>query len=110
MSNLYSLYLAEKEDKETLEIPEVGFITYKVLNKVCHICIIYVAPEHRNVTNARTLVKAIHEKVQGRCEAFTAVCNTAQNNTTNTMKILLHFGFEVVGVERNDILLYKDLR
>lgn len=110
MANLYSLYLAEKEDKLTLEIPEVGFITYKTINDVCHICIIYVHPLHRNAKNARDLVKAVIEKCGPRINSLTAVCNTAQNNTTNTMKILLHFGFEIVGVERNDILLYKDLR
>ena len=110
MSNLYSLYLAEKEGKETLEIPDVGFITYKILGEVCHICIIYVKPLHRNAQNARNLVRAVIEKAGPNCKSLTAVCNTSQTNTTNTLKILLHYGFEVVGVERNDILLYKDLR
>lgn len=110
MSSLYSLYLQEKEGKDTLEIPETGFITYKIINRVCHICIIYVTPLKRNAKNARDLVKAVIEKHGKGCESLTAVCNTSQMNTSNTMKILLHFGFEIIGTEGNDILLYKDLR
>ena len=110
MSSLYSLYLAEKEDKETLEIENKGFVTYKVINKTCHICVIYVKPLERDAMVARDLMKSVIEKVKGRCNALTATCFTKQNNTTNTLKILLHYGFEVVGTMNDEILLYKDIK
>jgi len=103
------MYLSEKEGKETLEIPNEGFVTYKVVGDVCHICVIYVKPDKRNARIARDLMKAVLQKCQHRCKAITAACFTKQNNTTNTLKILLAYGFEVVGVEDQDILLYKDI-
>lgn len=110
MSDLYSLYLLEKENKETLEIPDVGFITYKVVGSVAHICVLYVKPLHRNATNARNLVKAMLAKLEKQnLKGITAACFTKQNDTTNTLKILLHYGFEVIGTQNDDILLYKDL-
>jgi len=109
MSSLYSLYLSEKEGKETLEYPDHGFVTYKVVGKTCHICVIYVKPEVRDGKVARDLMKAVIQKVSDRCTALTAACFTKQANTTGTLKILLQYGFEVVGTDNHDILLYKEL-
>jgi len=104
------MYLAEKEGKETLEIPGEGFVTYKITGEVCHVCILYTKPEVRRRLVSRDLIKALEMKVEGRCHAFTAVCATKQNNTTDTLKVLLFYGFKVINADAGDILLYKELR
>lgn len=104
------MYLQEKEDKETLEFPEKGFVTYKVTGKTCHVCIIYVHPLERKNMVVRELMNALINKVKRDCTGLSAACYTMQNDTTKTMKILLHYGFEIVGVDREDILLYKELK
>lgn len=110
MSSLYSMYVLEKEGKETLEIPNKGFITYKRVGDLCHIYILYIHPNYRDAKLARDLVRAIADKFGNDIKGISAVCYTKQENTTNTMKILLHYGFEIVGTDKDDILLYKELR
>ena len=110
MSNLYTAYLQEKEGKETLEIPNQGFVTYRILGDTCHICILYVAPKSRSGEVARSLMSAVLHKLNGKCKAFTAVVDTRQFDTSRTLQIVLRYGFEVVGVNSTDILLYKDIK
>lgn len=112
MESLYSKYLLEKEGKLTIELPGKGFITYKIVKAedkdLCHVCVLYVDKGHRNAKVARELMSFLKEKYKTKCKAFTATCFTKQFNTTQTLKILLHYGFEVVGVQGDEILLYKD--
>lgn len=110
MTNMYTYYLLEKEGKETLEFPEKGFVTYRMTGDICHICVLYVKPLERHGQVARELMKALIDKMGKRAKAITACCYTKQENTTNTLKILLYYGFDVVGVQDHDILLYKDLK
>jgi GNAT superfamily N-acetyltransferase len=112
MSDLYSKYLLEKEGKETIEIPGKGFITYKIVHasegNMCHVCILYVDPKERNTRIARELMHALKDKYSSTCKAFTAAVYTRQFNTTATLKTLLFYGFEVVGIQNEEILLYKE--
>lgn len=110
MSKLYSKYLLEKEGKETLEIPEKGFVTYKLLGDICHICILFVNGNYRRGDIARQLMDEVVRKKAQNCKAFTAAINTKQFDTSRTTVILLRYGFEVVGAENGDILLYKDIK
>ena len=110
MSNLYTAYLQEKEGKETLEIPSKGFVTYRILGNTCHICILYVAPKSRGGEIARELMSAVLQKLNGKCKAFTAVVDTRQFDTSKTLQVILRYGFEVVGVNTTDILLYKEIK
>lgn len=108
MSSLYSKYLMEKEGKRTIEVENKGFVTYKIVNEMCHVCVLYVDPMERNTRVARQLMNGLKEKYADKCRAFTATVYTKQFNTTATLKTLLFFGFEVVGVQGEEILLYKD--
>ncbi|HEY5688532.1 MAG TPA: GNAT family N-acetyltransferase [Yeosuana sp.] len=108
MSKLYTKYLQEKEGKQTLEIDGKGFVTYKVVGNVCHICILFVAEKYRRGDIARELMNSVKQIVQYSCNAFTAAIFTKQNGTTETLRIILQYGFEVVGVKDDDILLYKE--
>lgn len=112
MPDLYSKYLLEKEGKETIEIPGKGFVTYKIVHgsegDLCHVCVLYVDPAHRNTVIARELMNGLKLKFAKKCKAFTAAVFTRQFNTTTTLKTLLFYGFEVVGIRDEEILLYKD--
>lgn len=111
MSDLYSKYLLEKEGKETIEIPNEGFVTYKIDKDICHVCVLYVDPMHRNTKIARKLMHALEDKFKSKCKAITAAIATRQWNSTNTAKILLFYGFEIVGTTPyEEILLYKEIR
>ncbi len=108
MSDLYTMYLQEKEGKQTLEIKDKGFVTYKIVGEVCHVCILFVDRNYRRGAVARDLMNTLKYMVKGTCRAFTASVNTRQYDTSNTLKIILQYGFEVVDAKDGDILLYKD--
>lgn len=108
MSQLYAKYLAEKEGKLTLELAEKGFVTYKVVGEICHVCILFVAVKHRRGDVARELMSALKKVVQYQCKAFTAAVCTKQQNTSETLRVVLQYGFEVVDAKDGDVLLYKD--
>ena len=110
MSTLYTAYLQEKEGKETLELPDQGFVTYRILGDICHVCILYVAPKSRGGEVARILMNSLLKKMNGNCKAFTAVVDTRQLDTSKTLQVILRYGFEVVGTNATDILLYKEIR
>ena len=110
MSSLYSKYLLEKEGKRTIEAEGEGFVTYKIVNKMCHVCVLYVDPMKRNTKVARKLMSGLKKMYEDQCTAFTATVFTKQFNTTATLKTLLFYGFEVVGVQGDEILLYKDFK
>jgi ribosomal protein S18 acetylase RimI-like enzyme len=111
MPSLYSKYLLEKEGKQTIETDK-GFITYKLVHAsgkdIVHVCVLYIDPEHRNASAAREMMNLLKDMYSDKCKAFTAAVYTKQFNTTNTLKILLYFGFEVVGLKGDEILLYKE--
>lgn len=107
---MYYDYLGEKEGKYTIQLDDSGFVTYKVVNDVCHVCVLYVRPEYRYGKIARELMNHLLDNVKDSCKALTAVCFTKQTDTTRTMRILLAYGFEIVGVQDHDILLYKDIQ
>ena len=111
MPSLYSKYLLEKEGKQTIET-EKGFVTYKIVHaegkNLVHVCVLYIDPAYRNAFAARELINILKDKYSADCKAFTATVFTKQFNTTSTLKVLLYFGFEVVGLQGDEILLYKD--
>ena len=108
MSDLYTKYLQEKEGKQTLEIKDKGFVTYKIVGDVCHVCILFVDRNNRRGDVARDLMNTLKFMVNKTCKAFTAVVNTRQYDTSATLKIILQYGFEVVDAKDGDIFLYKD--
>ena len=108
MSELYTKYLQEKEGKQTLEIKDKGFVTYKIVGEMCHVCILFVDPGHRRGDVARDLMNTLKYMTKNTCKAFTAAVNTRQYDTSNTLKIILQYGFEVVDARDGDVLLYKD--
>lgn len=110
MSELYTKYLQEKEGKQTLEIKDKGFVTYKIVGDTCHVCILFVEEKCRRGDVARELMSTLQNLTRGTCRAFTAVVSTKQYDTANTLKIVLQYGFEVVGAQDGDVLLYKEYR
>lgn len=110
--DLYADYLLEKEGKATLRYGKKAFVTYKIVpaedKPICHVCILFVDPKYRNGKVARKIMEKLKEQYKDKCKAFTAAVFTKQNNSTSTLLILLRYGFEVVGVENDDILLYKE--
>ena len=110
MSALYTKYLQEKEGKQTLEIKDKGFVTYKIVGDTCHVCILFVDEGHRRGEVARDLMNTLKYLTRGTCKAFTAAVSTKQYDTAATLKIILQYGFEVVGANDGDILLYKEYK
>lgn len=109
MASLYSSYIYEREGKEIVE-SEKGFATYNYINNGCYIQDIYVKPEFRKEGIASKMADQIAEiaKSKGYKKLFGSVCPSA-NGSTESLKVLLAYGFKLSESSNNFIILEKDL-
>jgi len=110
--SLFAGYMREKEKMDVIEIDDKGFLSYRLDKKVAHVDIIYVDPKFRREGIGTQLADMLYEKHNKEIEALTAVVDVSHNNPTSSMKAILSYGFEIVGISHknnNEILLYKDL-
>lgn len=107
---LYRDYLLSHEGKHTIEIPNLGFIVYMIVDGVVHVDILYVDPKFRRQGSGTLLMNKILETHKSEnLKAVTCVVDTKLNSPTESLKAILSYGFEVVGVNDHEILLYKEL-
>ena|ERR1700761_1557905 len=108
--SLFSDYILERECKHTLETPE-GFATYVFLPEGrCYIDNIYVVPEQRKTNVASCLADQIAgiAKENG-CKILLGSVVPAAKNSTDSLKVLLAYGFKLDSCENNFILFAKDI-
>lgn len=108
MKSLYSMYLAEREDKEIIETDK-GFATYKIFdNGECYLSDIFVLPAYRQTSLATEMANKISDiaKEQGCDTLIGSVCTEDKFATRNT-KVLLSYGMDVYKTAGNMIFFKK---
>lgn len=108
--SLYSEYLAEKTDTLVVE-SEKGFATYKYTEDgAVYIIDIYVKPDFRNEKVASQMADNIAEiaKVKGIKKMYGSI-NISTKQCTDSLKVLLAYGFRLNSSTTNFLLLEKDI-
>lgn len=110
MGSLYAEYLKERENVRIIE-SEVGFATYQFLDdNQCLIKDIFVKPEVRKLSVASMMADEIASiaRAQGRNLLLGTVCPQAKGST-DSIKVLLAYGFRLKSAQENFIIFEKDL-
>lgn len=106
MNSLYSKYILEREGKEIIET-DYGFITYIIKNIECYIVDIYIKPELRRQNKATELANMVTEIAKDRnCAYLIGTVSPKANGSTESLKTLLSYGFELFS-SSNDIIVFK---
>ena len=108
MSKWAEFYL-EQDGTKTIEEP-YGFITYKISGDECLIPHFYVDKENRSLKKGLELADKVRiEAINNGCKYLSCVLYSINPFVTNNMRIFINYGFEVVGVSGDFILLRKTL-
>lgn len=108
--SLYSDYILERENRECIEDPE-GFVTFKVFGKECYIQDIYIVPLKRRSNKATELATQVEVIAKERgCTIITgSVCPSAKNST-DSIKVLIAYGFKLMKSEPDLIWFAKEVK
>lgn len=102
-------YIKERENVEVLETTE-GFATYSIKQPECYIKDIYVKPEFRQKHIASKLADKISVLAREMgCKYLTGSVSPITNNSTESLKVLLGYGFRLHSSQHNIIYFIKDL-
>lgn len=107
--SLYSNYIQERTNKRIIETDK-GYATYINYEDGIFIEDIYVLPEFRKTGEASKLADKITDiaKQNGYKQIFGAVCPSA-NGSTDSLKVLLAYGFKLKSSIENYIYFYKEI-
>lgn len=107
--SLYAEYVREREGKFVVE-NDKGFATYLFVNDGCYIEDIYVAKEYRKNGQAAEFADEIAKiaKQKGVSKLYGTVAPQA-NGATESLKVLLAYGFKLHSSNQNLILMVKDI-
>ena len=110
MKSLYCQYIKEREDFEILE-DENGFATYKISGAECYIRDIFVKPEFRKMNLASKYADeiAIIAKNQG-CTHLSGTVSPAANGATQSVQVLLSYGFKIARSTNDLIIFVKEIK
>ena len=103
-------YIKERTDKSVKTIGNIGFATYFVRGNSMYIEDIYVKPEYRKSGVASKLADEIAEEAKEQDLKY--LLGSVDPNTkgcTGSLKTLLAYGFELLGIEDDLIFFKKDL-
>lgn len=107
--SLYSEYIKEREGKSILET-KTGFAVYVIEGDECYIEEIFVIKEFRKSSVAREMADEISEIAKGRgCKFLTGTVDPNANASTDSLKILLAYGFELHSIKGPLIVFTKKL-
>lgn len=107
--SLYADYIKEREGREIVE-DEFGFATYRIARQECYIVDIYVSPEHRRSGHAKKYADKITEIARERgCTYLLGTIVPSTNGSTESMKALLAYGFQIHSCKEDMIFLTKEI-
>jgi len=109
MTSLYGQYIKERLNKDIIET-ENGFATYYFLNDSCYIENIYVTEDARKSKEATRLADQIAEIAKEK--GFKKLCGSvvpSAKGSTESLKVLLAYGFKLDSSVNNFILMVKEL-
>lgn len=110
--SLYGEYIKERLGREIIET-EHGFASYVICGEnqnECYIIDIYTSPEFRKQGAASTLADLITEKAKELgCTILSGSVDPTTNNATDSLKVLLAYGFELVAIGNGLIWFKKEI-
>lgn len=105
--SLYSDYF-KCEGYETLEIPDIGFATYKIVAPECYIRDLYVAPEYRLKGAAVKLGDIVTSIAKEKgCNTLIGSVKPSYKDSNVSLRMLQSYGMVLGKAEQDTILLYK---
>lgn len=107
--SMYSDYVKEREDFETIETWQ-GFATYKITGKECYIRDIYVTKDFRKSAVASEMADqiAVIAKKQD-CTQLLGSVSLAANGANASIKVLLAYGFELQSAQNGFLVFKKEI-
>lgn len=109
MSSLYGQYIKERLNKDIIETDK-GFATYYFVNDSCYIEDIYIKSEFRKSNEASKLADQI--SIIAKEKGYKKLCGSvvpSSNNSTESLKVLLAYGFKLDSSVNNFIIMVKEL-
>lgn len=107
--SLYGQYIKERENKNIIE-NEVGFATFYFNQDCCYIEDIFVVPEQRKSHQAARFADeiSIYAKEKG-CKWLIGSVKPSASGSTESLKVLLAYGFKLSTAYDDQIYFKKDL-
>lgn len=109
--SLYAKYLLERTDVEILERDD-GFATYRFMNdgKSVYLIDIFVPKDLRNQGIAAEMADLIAKKAKSEgCTEMIGSVKPSTNGSTESLKVLLAYGFKLLSSGDDFIFFRKDL-
>jgi len=102
-------YIKEREGFDSI-VTDNGFASYLISGEECYIKDIWVSPDYRKSNIAASMADQIAEHAKLMCCKYLTgtVCPTT-NNSTESVKVLLAYGFKLHSSINNGIYFRKDL-
>lgn len=110
MESLYSKYIKERLNKKIIETDR-GFATFIINGKECYIEDIYVTPEYRQSGEASKMADEITKiALNSDCSYLIGSVAPVANNSTDSLKVLLSYGFKLHSIKNELIVLVKNIQ
>ena len=107
--SLYKDYIKERENRECIE-SEDGFITYKFFGTECYIIDLYVIPSKRKSSIASQMADQVERIAKDRgCKVLTGSVCPSTNNSTQSIQVLISYGFKLIKSEHDLICFAKEI-
>lgn len=107
MQSLYAQFMEERENKLVYETKK-GFITYCFSGDECYIESCYVIPAFRKKGVAANMANIVAESARAAgCKFMTCTVCPRVNGATDSLKAFLAYGFELVGVTADNLVILK---
>lgn len=109
MQSMYAQYLEERENKFTYECKK-GFITYCFVGEECYIETVFVLPEFRRSGAAANMANIVAESAKASgCKFLTGTVAPYAPSATDSMKVLLAYGFSLLGMNSEGLIVLKKM-
>lgn len=109
MPSLYAQYIYERQNKSIVE-DENGFASYYYVGDTCYIEELFVKRGNRNKGVAKSYADKIVEEAQRKgAKQLMGSININTNNSTDSMRVLLTYGFNLQSANNNMIFLTKSI-
>lgn len=107
--SLFAQYIYERQNKSIVE-DENGFATYYFIENTCYIEDLYVIKDARKKGIAASYADRIAEEAKrnGASKLMGSV-NVLANGATDSMKVLIAYGFSLLSANNNMIFLTKEI-
>ena len=110
--SLYSKYILEREGKETIEIDDRGFCTYIFIpeEEACWLADIYVEEGWRRSGLCYKMADMVADIArENKLKWLVGSVDLRSKTATESMKVVLNYGFRVSHMNGNLLMFKKDL-